>query len=125
MATHILSIARPRLDRRGLIAVGSAVALSAFIFVGRQGAPDYADLAANREVEMHVARLPIQSLDELTQHSSAAVVGRVVAKGTTRFIPMSGGAPRAFEAGPDGLEMIAFGVQHPGDGEPVDDDWVK
>lgn len=33
--------------------------------------------------------------------------------------------PRAFEAGPDGLEFIAFGAHVPGDGEPVDDDWVK
>jgi mannose-6-phosphate isomerase-like protein (cupin superfamily) len=33
--------------------------------------------------------------------------------------------PRAFEAGPDGLEMIAFGAHHESDGEPVDDDWVK
>lgn len=33
--------------------------------------------------------------------------------------------PRAFEAGPDGLEMIACGTHHPGDGEPVDDGWVK
>jgi quercetin dioxygenase-like cupin family protein len=32
--------------------------------------------------------------------------------------------PRAFEAGPDGLEFIAFGPHHPGDGEPVDDPWV-
>jgi quercetin dioxygenase-like cupin family protein len=31
--------------------------------------------------------------------------------------------PRAFEAGPDGLEFIAFGPHH-ADGEPVDDDWV-
>jgi mannose-6-phosphate isomerase-like protein (cupin superfamily) len=33
--------------------------------------------------------------------------------------------PRAFEAGPDGLELLACGVHHEGDGEPVDDDWVK
>jgi mannose-6-phosphate isomerase-like protein (cupin superfamily) len=33
--------------------------------------------------------------------------------------------PRAFEAGPDGLELIACGAYHPGDGEPVDDDWVQ
>jgi mannose-6-phosphate isomerase-like protein (cupin superfamily) len=33
--------------------------------------------------------------------------------------------PRAFEAGPDGLELLAFGPHHEGDGEPVDDDWVK
>jgi mannose-6-phosphate isomerase-like protein (cupin superfamily) len=30
---------------------------------------------------------------------------------------------RAFEAGPQGLEFIAFGPHH-GDGEPVEDDWV-
>ena len=32
---------------------------------------------------------------------------------------------RAFEAGPDGLEFIAFGPHHPGDGEPVEDPWVS
>ncbi len=32
--------------------------------------------------------------------------------------------PRAFEAGPDGLELIVFGPHH-ADGEPVEDDWVK
>lgn len=32
---------------------------------------------------------------------------------------------RAFEAGSDGLEFLAFGPHHPGDGEPVDDAWVK
>lgn len=31
---------------------------------------------------------------------------------------------RAFEAGPDGLEILAVGPHHPGDGEPVDDAWV-
>ena len=31
---------------------------------------------------------------------------------------------RAFEAGPEGLEFIAFGPHHPGDGESVDDPWV-
>jgi len=33
--------------------------------------------------------------------------------------------PRAFEAGPDGLELLAFGPHLDADGEPVDDDWVK
>jgi mannose-6-phosphate isomerase-like protein (cupin superfamily) len=33
--------------------------------------------------------------------------------------------PRAFEAGPDGLELLAFGAHHEADGESVDDDWVK
>lgn len=31
---------------------------------------------------------------------------------------------RAFEAGPDGLEFLATGPHHPGDGELVDDPWV-
>jgi len=31
---------------------------------------------------------------------------------------------RAFEAGPDGLEFIAFGPHHPGDDEPVADSWI-
>jgi mannose-6-phosphate isomerase-like protein (cupin superfamily) len=31
---------------------------------------------------------------------------------------------RAFEAGRDGLEFIAFGAHHPGDGEPVEDPWT-
>jgi mannose-6-phosphate isomerase-like protein (cupin superfamily) len=31
---------------------------------------------------------------------------------------------RALEAGPDGLEFLAFGPHHPGDGEPVADPWV-
>ncbi len=32
---------------------------------------------------------------------------------------------RAFEAGPEGLELLAFGPHHPGDGEPVEDPWVS
>jgi mannose-6-phosphate isomerase-like protein (cupin superfamily) len=32
---------------------------------------------------------------------------------------------RAFEAGPDGLELLAFGPRHADDGEPVDDPWVE
>jgi uncharacterized cupin superfamily protein len=31
---------------------------------------------------------------------------------------------RAFEAGADGLEFLAFGPHHPGDGESVDDAWT-
>lgn len=31
---------------------------------------------------------------------------------------------RAFEAGPDGLELLAFGRHHAGDGEPVEDPWI-
>jgi uncharacterized cupin superfamily protein len=31
---------------------------------------------------------------------------------------------RAFEAGQDGLEFLAVGAHHPGDGEPVADPWT-
>ena len=31
---------------------------------------------------------------------------------------------RAFEAGPEGLEFLAFGAHHPGDGVPVEDAWT-
>jgi quercetin dioxygenase-like cupin family protein len=33
--------------------------------------------------------------------------------------------PRAFEAGPEGLEFIAFGPHFDDDGEPVEDAWVS
>jgi mannose-6-phosphate isomerase-like protein (cupin superfamily) len=32
---------------------------------------------------------------------------------------------RAFEAGPEGLEFIAFGPHYEADGEPVEDGWVQ
>ena len=32
---------------------------------------------------------------------------------------------RAFEAGPEGLELLAFGPHYDGDGEPVNDPWVR
>ncbi len=32
---------------------------------------------------------------------------------------------RAFEAGPEGLEFLAFGPHHPGDGEGVEDAWTE
>jgi hypothetical protein len=32
---------------------------------------------------------------------------------------------RAMEAGPDGVEFLAFGPHHEGDGEVVHDPWVS
>ena len=32
--------------------------------------------------------------------------------------------PRAFEAGPDGLELLVFGPAHGRDGEIIEDFWV-
>jgi len=42
---------------------------------------------------------------------------------TLDAIRVSPDVARAFEAGPDGLEFLAFGPHHPGDGEPVEDPW--
>jgi quercetin dioxygenase-like cupin family protein len=38
-------------------------------------------------------------------------------------IRVSPEVPRAFEAGPDGLEILAFGPRHAGDGELLHDFW--
>jgi hypothetical protein len=40
-------------------------------------------------------------------------------------IRVAPGTARAFEAGPDGLELIAFGPHRAGDGELVDDPWTS
>jgi mannose-6-phosphate isomerase-like protein (cupin superfamily) len=40
-------------------------------------------------------------------------------------IRVAPGVARAFEAGPDGLEFLAFGPHFDDDGEPVDDPWVS
>ena len=39
-------------------------------------------------------------------------------------IRVSPATARAFEAGPEGLEFLAFGAHHPGDGEPIADPWT-
>jgi mannose-6-phosphate isomerase-like protein (cupin superfamily) len=48
----------------------------------------------------------------------------VMAVHTRDAIRVSPGVSRAFEAGPQGLEFLALGPHHPGDGELVDDPWV-
>jgi uncharacterized cupin superfamily protein len=48
----------------------------------------------------------------------------VVAVGPLDAIRVAPEVPRALEAGPEGLEFLAVGPHHPGDGEPVDDPWV-
>jgi mannose-6-phosphate isomerase-like protein (cupin superfamily) len=40
-------------------------------------------------------------------------------------IRVAPGVARAFEAGPEGLEFLAFGPHYEDDGEPVDDPWVS
>lgn len=39
-------------------------------------------------------------------------------------IRVSAGVTRAFEAGPDGLEVLAFGARHEGDGEILQEWWT-
>ncbi len=40
-------------------------------------------------------------------------------------IRVAPGVVRAFEAGPDGIELLAFGPRHDGDGEVIKDWWVE
>jgi mannose-6-phosphate isomerase-like protein (cupin superfamily) len=51
--------------------------------------------------------------------------GQVKLGDELRAIRIAPEVPRAFEAGPGGLEFIAFGAHHEADGEPVEDDWVE
>jgi quercetin dioxygenase-like cupin family protein len=44
----------------------------------------------------------------------------LVARDVVRVAPH---VTRGFEAGPDGLELLAFGARHAGDGEIVQDFW--
>src|SRR5437764_13103261 len=96
MATQALSFSRPTMGRRTQILAFGALALAALVPLSQMGAPNYSDLTANQVVEFHTARLPIQDLSELTKKSDAAVVGRVVSKGSVRFILPENQQPRAF-----------------------------
>ena len=49
----------------------------------------------------------------------------IIDVGPLDAIRVSPDSARAFEAGTNGLEFIAFGPHHPGDGEPVEDRWVQ
>ena len=97
MATQI-AFHRPFPARRMLILGAGALALATLATVSQIGAPDYSSLAANREVEMHTARLPAASLTELTKQSDAVVVGRVVASGAVHFIQADGQKPLPLQA---------------------------
>jgi hypothetical protein len=49
----------------------------------------------------------------------------VIEAGPRDAIRVAPRVARAFEAGPDGLEFLATGAHHPGDGALVDDPWVS
>ncbi len=48
----------------------------------------------------------------------------IVAIETLDAIRVAPGVIRAFEAGPDGLDLLAFGPRHDGDGEVIQDWWT-
>lgn len=60
----------------------------------------------------------------LSGHGSAKLGDEIVSVGPLDAIRVAPSTPRAFEAGEDGLEFIAFGPHVAGDGEPVDDPWT-
>jgi|SRR5579859_844099 len=100
METRTLTLQRWVPDRRILFVGAGALALAAMVSLSQIGAPDYSALAANRDVEMHTARLPAASLDEITKQSDAIVVGRVVASGAVHFIQADGQKPLALQPDP-------------------------
>jgi len=60
----------------------------------------------------------------LSGSGKAKLADQVFEVRTLDAIRVSPEVARAFEAGPDGLEFLAFGPHHPGDGEPVEDPWI-
>jgi uncharacterized cupin superfamily protein len=54
----------------------------------------------------------------------AKLDGELLDVGPLDAIRVAPATARAFEAGPDGLELLAFGAHHAGDGEPVEDAWT-
>jgi uncharacterized cupin superfamily protein len=54
----------------------------------------------------------------------AKLDGELLDVGPLDAIRVAPATARAFEAGPDGLELLAFGAHHSGDGEPVEDAWT-
>jgi quercetin dioxygenase-like cupin family protein len=96
------------------------------------------DLAAERTGLTHFRIRPGRRSPFMHRHREAEEIYVVLAgEGTVKLgdelrtvrtldaIRIAPEVPRAFEAGPNGLELLVCGAHHEGDGEPVDDDWVK
>src|SRR5450432_1290485 len=77
---------------------------SPFAHRHKQAEEVYVILGGSGQVKLDDQLIPIRALDTLRVAPAVA---------------------RAFEAGPDGLDFLAFGAHHPSDGEPVDDPWVE
>jgi mannose-6-phosphate isomerase-like protein (cupin superfamily) len=94
-------------------------------------------LAAQRTGVTHFRLLPGKRSPFTHRHANAEEI-YVVLSGSGRVklgdelldvgpldcIRVAPSTARAFEAGPTGLEFLAFGPHHPGDGEPVEDPWT-
>jgi mannose-6-phosphate isomerase-like protein (cupin superfamily) len=94
-------------------------------------------LGAQRTGVTHFRLLPGQRSPFTNRHVDAEEVyvvlsgsGRaklndeVLDVGPLDAIRIAPATARAFEAGPEGLEFLAVGRHHPGDGEPVQDAWT-
>jgi mannose-6-phosphate isomerase-like protein (cupin superfamily) len=94
-------------------------------------------LAAERTGVTHFRLLPGKRSPFTHRHADAEEIyvvlsgsGRVklddelLEVGRLDCIRVAPATARAFEAGQDGLELLAFGPHHPGDGEPVEDPWT-
>lgn len=92
-----------------------------------------------QETGMFLFRLPAGKRSPFTHCHEEAEETYVIISGTGRVklgeeirdvspldaIRVAASTPRAFEAGPDGLEFLAFGPRHENDGKPVDDAWTS
>ena len=68
--------------------------------------------------------MPRRSTSLLSGTGRAKLGDELLDVGPLDTIRVAPATARAFEAGPDGLEFLAFGAHHPGDGEPVEDPWT-
>ena len=82
-------------------------------------------LAGKRSPFMHRHRSAEEIYVVLSGTGRAKLDDEIIDVGPLDAIRVPPGTARAFEAGDDGLEFIAFGPHRAGDGEPVDDPWVK
>jgi hypothetical protein len=93
MATQFPIFAHPV---RSLLAGAGVLALASTVYFGAHSYADFQEYAANHDVEIHVARIPIKNLEELNSKSDAVVLGRVVGTGGTHFILPEAHQPQAF-----------------------------
>ena len=81
--------------------------------------------AGKRSPFMHRHRSAEEIYVILSGTGRAKLGDEIIDVGPLDAIRVPPETPRAFEAGPGGLEFLAFGPHYPGDGEPVNDPWVK